>query len=78
MAFQRGDVVLIPSPFTGLSAAKIRPLYVIPRFTLPTLASWATIGEPFDQLRLSRSRAVHEPSANERSDPSGSRVPSRG
>ncbi len=29
MAFQRGDVVLIPFPYTDLSASKTRPAVVV-------------------------------------------------
>ena len=29
MAFQRGDIVLIPFPFTDLSATKTRPAVII-------------------------------------------------
>ncbi|MFA0733118.1 MAG: hypothetical protein LKKZDAJK_001785 [Candidatus Fervidibacter sp.] len=29
MAFQRGDVVLIPFPFTDLSAKRVRPAIVV-------------------------------------------------
>ena len=49
MAFQRGDVVLIPFPFTDLSAKRVRPAIVVsvPEHSLPTdyaLQDWQFAG----------------------------------
>ncbi|MEA3397813.1 MAG: type II toxin-antitoxin system PemK/MazF family toxin [Chloroflexota bacterium] len=37
MAFQRGDVVLIPFPYTDLSASKTRPVVVVSSDIYPWL-----------------------------------------
>jgi len=36
MAFRRSDVVLIPFPYTDLSAAKTRPAVVVSRGAMPS------------------------------------------
>lgn len=55
MAFQRGDVVLIPFPFTDLSATKTRPAVVVssvffhsvrPELLLPYVSSQVSKAHP--------------------------------
>ena len=51
MAYQRGDFVLLPFPFTDLSAAKTRPAVVVSSEIYGYLVKVRTVGIGLQRLR---------------------------